>query len=373
MNDETPWSTHRNRLVRLCATLGGEPTAAEDLAQETLLIAWRLRDRLVDPSGTSAWLDAIARNVCHRHRTRRARRLVRERQAVVEAVTETGPDPLVQLLERDELVELLDRALSLLPADTREALVARYVDELTPTEIAARCGTSADSVSMRLVRGRTKLRHLLEDELRDEPAAAVWTGRHGAAWRPTRLRCQVCATAGIEHRRDRRRGMVELRCPRCSPEIASAFALDNPTQGPLLEGVVRPGAVVARMAAWSASYWTGDGTGTVACTRCGNAVERAAYVRDDMAGHRSSRGWKVDCAHCAEQQTISLTGVALAQQETRELRARRPDAVAVPVRREERDGRAIEVVGFRDDASAEGVDVLFSTGPDARLLAVVTG
>ena len=61
------------------------------------------------------------------------------------------------------------------------------------------------------------------------------------------------------------------------------------------------------------------------------------------------------------------------QPETRELRARRPGAGAVPIRREERDGRAIEVVGFRDAASGEGVDVHFSAGPDARLLAVVTG
>jgi RNA polymerase sigma factor (sigma-70 family) len=367
--NETPWGIHRPRLVRLCATLGGDPAGAEDLAQETLLVAWRLRERLVDPSGTHAWLDAIARNVCHRHRTERARRLLRESQAD----SEPSHDPLVDLLDLAELVELLDRALSLLPAETREALVARYVDELTPSEIAARAGVSADAVSMRLVRGRTKLRHLLEDELRDDPAAAVWTGRHGMAWRTTRLRCQVCATPGVEHRRDHRRGVVELRCPTCGPEVASAFSIDNPTQGPLLADVLRPGAVVARMAAWSAAYWSGDGTGSVPCTRCGQAVERTSYVRDGTAGHRSSRGWVVACAHCAEEQTVSLTAVALAQPETRDLRARRPDAVAVPIRREDRDSATIEVVGFRDAGSGEGVDVHFSTGPDARLLAVVTG
>ena len=32
-------------------------------------------------------------------------------------------------LERQELIELLDRAMSLLPEDTRAALVKRYVDE----------------------------------------------------------------------------------------------------------------------------------------------------------------------------------------------------------------------------------------------------
>ena len=33
-------------------------------------------------------------------------------------------------------------------------------------------------------------------------------------------------------------------------------------------------------------------------------------------------------------------------------------------------GRPVVVIGFRDDASGDGVDVRFSGGPDARLLAV---
>jgi DNA-directed RNA polymerase specialized sigma24 family protein len=33
--------TERKRLVRLCAQLTGDATLAEDLAQETLLVAWR--------------------------------------------------------------------------------------------------------------------------------------------------------------------------------------------------------------------------------------------------------------------------------------------------------------------------------------------
>jgi hypothetical protein len=35
------------RLVRLCATIVRDSTAGEDLAQETLLEAWRHRDKLV--------------------------------------------------------------------------------------------------------------------------------------------------------------------------------------------------------------------------------------------------------------------------------------------------------------------------------------
>jgi DNA-directed RNA polymerase specialized sigma24 family protein len=45
-SDPELWSpAERDRLVRLCARLSGSMEAAEDLAQETLLEAWRARDQ----------------------------------------------------------------------------------------------------------------------------------------------------------------------------------------------------------------------------------------------------------------------------------------------------------------------------------------
>src|SRR5688572_1706193 len=58
--------TQRARLVRLCATISRDPGAAEDLAQETLSVAWRRRHSLRDPQNAAAWLNGIARNVCRR-------------------------------------------------------------------------------------------------------------------------------------------------------------------------------------------------------------------------------------------------------------------------------------------------------------------
>ena len=376
MTLDAPWATpdHRRRVVRLCATLTGDAVIAEDLAQETFTLAWRLRERLVEPAGMAAWLDAIARNVCRQHRSRVARRLRHERPvADPEVVDEPAEDPLVDLLERDELVRLLDRALALLPAETRDALVARYVEGLLPLEIASRSGVSADAVSMRLLRGRTRLRHLLEDELAADPAARIWVGRHGAAWRPTRLRCAQCGLAGVEQRRDSGRGVIELRCSRCGPDVSAAYRLDNPTFAPILASVTRPSAVVARMAAWSAAYWPADGRGTVACTRCSAAVDVTTYRRRDEPDQGIARGWRAHCPQCGEEQTTSLAGAALLRPETRALRERRPATRAVPAHAQDRDGRRALVVGFRDDASGEGVDVVFSAGPDARLLAVATG
>ena len=143
------WSpAQRARLVRLCTAVVGDASAAEDLAQETLLEAWRLQHRLTDPTGAEAWLNAIARNVCRRWLRARGSAPV----PTAELDTSEARD-LDTVLEREELVELLDRALGLLPAATREALVGHYVDELSHAEIAERLGTSADAVSMRVSRG----------------------------------------------------------------------------------------------------------------------------------------------------------------------------------------------------------------------------
>ncbi len=64
-------SAERTRLIKLCAHLTGNPDGAEDLAQETLLEAWRNRHKLQQTDkqeGCSRWLAAIRlyRPVDHR-------------------------------------------------------------------------------------------------------------------------------------------------------------------------------------------------------------------------------------------------------------------------------------------------------------------
>jgi RNA polymerase sigma factor (sigma-70 family) len=374
---ELTWSEHeRRRLVRLCALLTGDPAAADDLAQDTLLEAWRIRDRLTDPSGQAAWLDAIARNVCHRWRVRNARRgaheVASDRPDEEPGSPHAGRDDLGEWLEQEELTELVDRALGLLPVDTRAALVGRYVDGLLPHQIAVRLGASPEAVSMRLTRGRARLRELLETTLADEPLAQAWTARHGVAWRATRLRCADCARATVLLRRDERAGVLELRCSGCDPSgVAAAYRLDNPELGARLAGVSRPSAVVARMAAWSTDFWPDAiAAGRAPCTRCGAAATVAPYVREDGGALRRRHGWHVGCPACGEELSTALGGLALAQPETRRLRQQRPHARAVPDREARWAGREALVVGYRDDGSGDGVDVYFDRRT-TRLLAVV--
>jgi RNA polymerase sigma-70 factor (ECF subfamily) len=359
------WSEgERRRVTRLCAVLSGDPSAAEDLAQETLLQAWRIRHRLVDPSGHGPWLDAIARNVCRRWQVRRGRlaghELTCEHPADVPGASYAGPDELAALLDREELVDLLERVLALVPAETRAALVARYVEERAPQEIARQLELTPEAVSMRLARGRAKIRELLETELADEPLAQVWVNRHGAAWRPTRLSCPTCGRRTTTMRRDRGAGEVQLRCQACEPDsIASAWRLDNPALGAHLAAVSRPSAVVDRMAAWCQGWWPAAiEAGRSACTRCGADVAVAPYERPEVAEPRTRWGWHASCAACGEVLTTSLLGLVLCLPEARRLRSARPRAHAVPTRHTEHAGRPALEVGLRDGASGDGVDVL---------------
>src|SRR6266545_639830 len=139
-------AAERARLVRLCARLTGDIDAAEDLAQKTLYEAWRNAHKLRDPAdadGRRRWLAAIARNVCLRWVRRRGRELARlarlPRQAG--AVRDARPDDSLSAalaevpddfdleveLERGELAALLDRAMGLLPPETRRVLYEQVV------------------------------------------------------------------------------------------------------------------------------------------------------------------------------------------------------------------------------------------------------
>jgi RNA polymerase sigma factor (sigma-70 family) len=224
--DSPTWDAlaERRRLVALCARLTGAPQAAEDLAHEVLCRALA-GAHLADPGRRRAWLDGIARHVCVDWM--RARR--RERSAAPTPGEPQDPLDLDLELDRRELVALLDRALGLLPDDTRSALIDHYVRDLPQVEIALRRGWSPGAVAMRLQRGRRALRDLLMHEFRAEAAdlGLVAPGA-GPAWRPTRLWCRTCASRRLRARFHPAWG-IHLECPDCTRGDAVPLHLEGPT------------------------------------------------------------------------------------------------------------------------------------------------
>ena len=347
------WSpAQRARLVRLCTAVVGDASAAEDLAQETLLTAWRLQHRLVDPAGADAWLNAIARNVCRRWL--RARRSTPVPTAGLE--TDEARD-LDSVLEREEVVELLDRALAMLPAATREALVGHYVEELSHAEIADRIGTSADAVSMRVSRGRSRLRYLLETRFADDAVAEGWSRRGDVGWRPTRLRCPGCGKGGVLMRQDATE--VAFRCRTCDPDASSMstrMPLDTPVFGALLGDVRRPSAVQTRVAAWTDAYWASTDP---SCVRCDRPVSPLPYTRDDVESWSGRHGWYAECDGCGEVVSGSVAGITLARPEVRAALRREPRLRLLPTRDVVRDGADAKVVSVGTDDGTPVVSAVF--------------
>ena len=351
---EPLWSPGRRaRLVRLCATVVGDASVAEDLAQEALVEAWRHQDRLTDPSGADAWLGAIGRNVC--------RRWLRARGRDASVATDDAwllergeAHDLDSVLEREELVELLDRALGLLPTATRAALVGHYVDELSHADLAERLGTSADAVSMRVTRGRRRLRHLLETEFAADTLAEGWAHRETIGWRSTRLSCAGCGRAGMELRHDDTE--VALRCPSCDAGAISArLPLHAPAFASLVGDVRRPTAIQSRLAAWTDGYWS---SAAPRCVRCDRAVSPRPFSREGGDTWSTRNGWHAACSACGEEVCSSVAGVVLSLPAVREARRRTPSLRTLPDREVEHDGRRATVVALGDASGTPSVSAV---------------
>jgi RNA polymerase sigma factor (sigma-70 family) len=337
--------SQRRRLVRLCALLSGDPEAAEDLAQETMLEAWRNRHKLVDDAGAERWLGAIARNVCFRWGRRRGR------DAAVLAAAADSVDERERDEAPGELEEALDGALALLPATTRDLLVRHYVEGAPQRELAARYGISEDAVSMRLGRGRALLRRRLAD---DGGEAA------GDGWRETRVWCASCG--GRKLQMLRRSDAVAFRCPACAPAASAMYDLRNPSFAAVVGERVRPTAIIGRTAAWSSEYFR-RGAADVGCTRC----RRALRLRHGTAAGR--RGLRGECRACGQAVWSSVRGLAQGLPDARAFRAEHGRVRTLPERDLHYRGTEATLVRLESARSSAVLDVFF-TRDTLRLLAV---
>ena len=368
-------AAERARLVRLCARITGDADAAEDLAQETLVEAWRAQSRLRDLDGLSPWLAAIARNVCLRWARGRGRELARRTE--IAARTDGTPLALDDLpdgdediavdLERGELAELLDRALALLPAQTRAALVESYVYERPQGELAARLGLSEGALRVRLHRGRLALRHTLATDLRAEAIALGITlpgitqavavaGADDAGepeWRETRIWCPFCGRRRLIARLIPEDGEYSYHCPgRCvssgHPDVPSGIVVGMARDTTVAAGLTSAKSILSRLLADNDTrYRRGLAQGEATCLDCGQPVPVRLWTPADAPDMGPlTYGITLACDHCRGGDNASLWHLMIDLPAGRSFWRRHPHMRALPIREIGYQGRPALLTGF---------------------------
>ena len=150
---------YRPAVVRLARTIVGVDHA-EDVAQDSLLLAFKALPGIEEPRKFPAWLSAITRHRALRFSKSETAQLSK-RVALDEALLEQI-EALAKPLEEKERDEEMIRALDSLPADYAMPLRLRFLDEMPLNRIAAFMGIPLSTVKWRIHHGKKLLREKVE-------------------------------------------------------------------------------------------------------------------------------------------------------------------------------------------------------------------
>lgn len=163
------YERYSDELFRHCAMRLSDRERALELTQEAFVRAWQYIQRGEEVRELRPFLYRTLRNlIIDEYR--------KYKSVSLEAMAGEEDESAEYLLPPDETntletaIDRFDGKLALerlqeLQENYRDVLLLRYVDGLSPKEIAKEIGESENAVSVRIHRGLKKLRELLEPEL----------------------------------------------------------------------------------------------------------------------------------------------------------------------------------------------------------------
>ena len=178
---------YRRALEVHCYRMLGSAQDAEDMAQETLLRAWRALERFEPRAQFQTWLYRIATNACLDELERRPRRPEPVDPFPDRPGDETASptyDPAARYAIREGMELALLRAIQELPGRQRAVLIFRDVLGWTAAEVAEVLGSTVASVNSALQRARATIEQHLPDATQPTagPAEHELLGRYVAAF-----------------------------------------------------------------------------------------------------------------------------------------------------------------------------------------------
>lgn len=137
-------------LLRTALAMTGNRPDAEDLVQATLVKAFQSWDRVTDQAALDTYVRRVMVNT-HISGWRRRR--------LDEFPTDEVPDsPAADATGDSDLQDVVQRAVDRLPRQMRAAVMLRFYDDMTESEVAAALGVSVGTVKSTVARAVAKLR-----------------------------------------------------------------------------------------------------------------------------------------------------------------------------------------------------------------------
>ena len=152
---------YQKPIYNLMLRMTGSEQDALDLSQETFVRAYEKLEKF-DPSASFfPWLYTMGLNLA-RDFLRRAKRFPMESYEPEDnfPVDIDQGDKLAEKIDGQEVLE----GLQTLPVDYREALLLRFHEGLSVSEVASALGLSLSAAKMRIHRGLLKLRQVLQEQ-----------------------------------------------------------------------------------------------------------------------------------------------------------------------------------------------------------------
>lgn len=167
--EEAAWhdfvTEYEGRIYGYLYRLEGNADDAIDLTQEVFYRAWRSFKTFRAGERVLPWLYQVARNTqieSHRRKQHARFSLEEAREELGFEVSSEARSP-VQSAESEQAQDRVQRALMQLAPEYREAVVLRFVEDLTYDEIARIQGVATGTAKSRVFRAKEQLADLLAD------------------------------------------------------------------------------------------------------------------------------------------------------------------------------------------------------------------
>ncbi len=153
---------YKGPIFNLAYRMTGSREDADDLTQETFIRAYQNLHRFDQSKKFFTWIYTIGINLIRNHLKKKERKVAHLTEVDSSLKQQRNGEGEGDVLSDDRMIRL-EQIIRKLPVDLREAIILKFVQDLTFEELANVTGDSVSAVKMRIYRGLEKIKQMMED------------------------------------------------------------------------------------------------------------------------------------------------------------------------------------------------------------------